>query len=161
MRWYEDRQDLWGRLVLKRGEAWIDILGTALMLGSVSVGAVGLLALFTAPLPLGLLGYHMYLIWAGMTTNENGKWADLRDDMADGLVWMRDQDENGYQNGLLELDETAGSRWPVKSTVLIKKSFDGRPPDDDSRWRRVWRLREVENVYDLGFWASLKDVLRN
>ncbi len=25
-------------------------------------------------------------------------------------------------------------------------------------WIRVWRLADVENLYDLGFWDNLKDV---
>ncbi|KAJ8114587.1 hypothetical protein OPT61_g3568 [Boeremia exigua] len=56
--------------------------------GGVSAAGVGLLALLTWPLPLGLLTYHIYLIWAGMTTNESSKWADWRDDMADGVVFL-------------------------------------------------------------------------
>ena len=37
------------------------------------IGGVGLLAAFTGPLAFGLLGYHVYLIWLGATTNETGK----------------------------------------------------------------------------------------
>ena len=48
---------------------------------------VGMLAASTFLLPLGLLAYHCYLIWAGMTTNESQKWADWRDDMVDGVVF--------------------------------------------------------------------------
>jgi len=40
-------------------------LSIALNLGSLEVSGVGLLALLTWPMPLGLLGYHVYLIWAG------------------------------------------------------------------------------------------------
>lgn len=52
-----------------------------------SIAGVGLLALFTAPLAWGLWTYHLYLIWAGTTTNENGKWGDWEADMADGCVF--------------------------------------------------------------------------
>ena len=38
------------------------------------VGGIGLLAMFTAPMAWGFFAYHMYLIWAGMTTNESSKW---------------------------------------------------------------------------------------
>jgi hypothetical protein len=59
-----------------------------LEVGGLRASGVGLLALLTWPLPLGLLVYHIYLIWAGMTTNESSKWADWRDDMADGVVFL-------------------------------------------------------------------------
>lgn len=63
-------------------------LSLYLDIGGLSTAGVGLLALLTWPLPLGLLAYHVYLIWAGMTTNESSKWADWRDDMADGVVFL-------------------------------------------------------------------------
>ncbi|KAH9820450.1 Palmitoyltransferase SWF1 [Teratosphaeria destructans] len=59
----------------------------AVNVGGLSIAGVGMLAASTAALPLGLLGYHCYLIWAGMTTNESQKWADWRDDMYDGMVF--------------------------------------------------------------------------
>ena len=30
--------------------------------------------------------YHVYLVWAGSTTNEQGKWGDWKEDVLDGLV---------------------------------------------------------------------------
>lgn len=153
LRYYAQREDFWGRVVLGRGEAWVDNLGTAFMIGGVSVGAVGLLAAMTAPLPLGLLGYHGYLIWAGMTTNESGKWEDLKDDMVGGLVWVKDVKS--------EAENVDECQWPTRSKITVKRTYDGRPPDDDGRWRRVWRLGEVENIYDVGFWEALKDILKS
>ncbi|TKA48794.1 hypothetical protein B0A55_12736, partial [Friedmanniomyces simplex] len=70
--------------------SWTDIgdaIVSAINQGGLSIAGVGLLAASTAALPLGLLAYHCYLIWAGMTTNESQKWADWRDDMADGYVF--------------------------------------------------------------------------
>ena len=52
----------------------------------IRVGCVGLLAAFTAPLAWGLLSYHVYLIWAGMTTSESFKWDEWKEDVADGYV---------------------------------------------------------------------------
>ncbi|KAJ4371694.1 palmitoyltransferase swf1 [Didymella sp. IMI 355093] len=71
-----------------KGHYFAIYLSLYLDLGGLSTAGVGLLALLTWPLPLGLLAYHIYLIWAGMTTNESSKWADWRDDMADGVVFL-------------------------------------------------------------------------
>lgn len=54
-----------------------------------NLGCTGLLAAFTTPLAWGLLAYHIYLIWAGMTTVESSKWDEWRDDVADGYVYKR------------------------------------------------------------------------
>lgn len=35
------------------------------------------------------------------------------------------------------------------------------PGDEDDRWERVESLREVVNVYDLGFWENLGDCIWN
>ena len=57
----------------------------------------------TFPLALGFLVYHIYLIWAGMTTNETAKWTDLKEDIEDGLVWRaRIEDVKGEYPGPLD-----------------------------------------------------------
>lgn len=160
-RYYTDRQDLFSRLIMKRAEVWIDSLGTAFMIGGVAVGAVGMLALLTAPLPAGLLGYHIYLIWAGMTTNESGKWADFKEDMYDGLVWVKDVDqrESAMASGNSYVQDEY--QWPTRSRLFSVITFNAQQPDDNVHWRRAWKLADVENIYDLGFIESLKHVLRN
>ncbi len=142
---------------MRRVEAFIDELGTAFMMGGISVGAVGFLAALTAPLPLGLLGYHVYLIWAGMTTNETGKWADLKDDMKDGFVWVCEVEPRADDVG----DADKGGSERAKKMMVALRTDDGMPPDCSGRWRRCWKLREVENIYDFGFWENLKEVLTN
>lgn len=143
-------------------------LSAALAIGGISLTGVSLLALLTAPLPAGLLIYHIYLIWAGTTTNESSKWADLRDDMADGLVYMCEIDEDEVS------DESA---WPVNSRQYVVVTQDGAMPRRDQRimvdqtrgrkrerdreWKQVWNLSGVENIYDLGFWDNLIEVLVN
>jgi palmitoyltransferase ZDHHC4 len=78
----------------------VDVLAVAINMGGLSIAGVGLLAASTAALPLGLLLYHCYLIWAGMTTNESQKWADWRDDMADGSVFKASRRELAIHNRL-------------------------------------------------------------
>lgn len=38
---------------------------------------------------------------------------------------------------------------------------EGNEEVPDERWAKVHSLREVDNVYDLGFWANLKDSMLN
>ena len=134
-----------------------------------NVGSVGLLALLSAPLAIGLLGYHIYLIWAGTTTNETQKWGDLRLDMADGVLW-KGQRSVVYKNGA---PSSAGAghepstSWPVSSDQVVIRTVDGRVPgfgpsnstELTSGWTRCWTLSEVENLYDLGFFDNLRDAL--
>ena len=63
-----------------------------------AIGAPTLLAIFCFPLAAGFVVYHVYLIWAGMTTNESSKWAELREDIADGLVWRRRMQNDSGQS---------------------------------------------------------------
>ncbi|KAF2415594.1 zf-DHHC-domain-containing protein [Tothia fuscella] len=192
---FDDATDLLGRFMGKF-EKWTDALNTAFMVGGLARGGVGLLASLTALLPLGLLAYHIYLIWAGMTTNESGKWADWRDDMHDGLVFMadikpefvygatnpisqhnthsRNEQTNGTPSESTNHTHQAHRQddytWPVRSRQFLVRTNDGQSPRDvpphighiiiDGSWRRCWHLRDVENIYDGGFWNNLVEVLR-
>ncbi|KAF2624529.1 palmitoyltransferase swf1 [Macroventuria anomochaeta] len=158
-------------------------------LGGLSAAGVGLLALLTWPLPLGLLAYHIYLIWAGMTTNESSKWADWRDDMADGVVFLGKRREDTMAENWFsashptaaplrradneeEIDvEEPQTTWPLESRHILVRTRDGQAPKslppriqrvaEPDSFERVWSLAAVENVYDLGFWDNLVEVLTN
>ena len=124
------------------------------------MGAVTLLTLLTSPLVWGLLGYHIYLIWAGTTTNESMKWSDWQADMSDGYVFKRELPEDRQRDTNIESPWT---RWPVESQQIVVRTEDGMPPRGAAaigvgEWKRVWKLRDVENLYDLGFKDNLKDV---
>ncbi|KAI4656849.1 uncharacterized protein J4E78_006740 [Alternaria triticimaculans] len=168
-------------------------------MGGVRGSGVGLLALLTWPLPLGLLAYHVYLIWAGMTTNESAKWADWRDDMADGVVFLGHRREDTMQEYRSAAparehahasahsssstspfptppetppeDEEPPTTWPLESRHILIRTRNGQPPKTlpsriqsvarEDSFERVWNLAAVENVYDLGFWDNLVEVLSN
>jgi hypothetical protein len=159
---------------------FVTFLGIYLNIGGLSASGVGLLALLTWPLPLGLLTYHIYLIWAGMTTNESSKWADWRDDMSDGIVFLGNRKEStlrapGRSSSLSDqipsgVEEPA-TTWPLESRHILVRTRDGQPPRtlppsiqavaDESSFERVWSLAAVENVYDLGFADNLREALFN
>ncbi|KAI9836485.1 MAG: palmitoyltransferase swf1 [Thelocarpon superellum] len=140
------------------------------------VGTVGLLCLLCAPLAWGLLLFHLYLIWAGTTTNESAKWADWKDDIADGLVFkakrsrIEELARGGRSSAMSPDDEFQAPlvNWPRSTDQILQVNESGHPPSspgqvgggrgDASPWTPVKSLREVDNIYDLGFWANLKDI---
>ena len=54
--------------------------------------------------------------------------------------------------------------WPVQSDQILVRTGSGRPPasgqSQTDLWTRCWRLNDVNNIYDLGFWDNLWDVVR-
>lgn len=144
----------------------------------VRVGAVFLLMSMTAPLALAFLVYHTYLIWAGMTTNESAKWSDWKEDIADGMVYKSTKGEIFGNSPRVNDHLMPQSTWPVSSEQVIgftegeppRKGFrlcadsnDINQPESpeaalDPRWTPVRSIREVDNIYDLGFWNNIRHV---
>ncbi|MCJ1430891.1 palmitoyltransferase swf1, partial [Xylographa pallens] len=148
-----------GRTFTQRFDLW-----TWAFTGDVRIGSVGLLALFTAPLAWGLFLYHCYLIWAGTTTNESFKWEEWKEDVADGFV---------YKAGLAipierqfsDVDAEPQSFWPLSSSQRLVNKVSQQPwrREDDldmqrTGWTRVLSMKEVDNIYDLGFMNNLRDI---
>lgn len=139
----------------------------------IGTGGVGLLALLTAPLAWTMFGYHIYLIWAGMTTNESSKWSEWREYIDQGFVykWVGEADNDDFAR-YSNHDAEPGVDWPIHSDQHIWRSEDGQLPDatlgqdgrpksdprDNSPWKPVYGLHEIENLYDLGFWDNLEEV---
>lgn len=145
------------------------------------IGGVGMLALLTAPLAWGLCLYHVYLVWAGMTTNESSKWADWRDDITDGFVFRTERNLNDVRGGQNETDTEPIVDWPVLSTQQLTSTENGQSPETQAKggdsgngstktlyinednighqWRQVRSLHEIDNIYDLGFWDNILDAL--
>lgn len=153
--------------------------------GGFRASGVGLLALLTWPLPLGLLAYQMYLVWAGMTTNESAKWADWRDDMADGVVFLGHRREDtlrenyyvpprstDYQDSSSssspiptppetppENDEEPPTTWPLESRHILIRTMNGQPPQNiPSRIRSVAKEASFERVWNLGAVENVYDL---
>ncbi|KAK3998268.1 putative palmitoyltransferase [Cladorrhinum sp. PSN332] len=129
---------------------------------SVAMGAVTLLALLTSPLVWGLLGYHVWLVYCGTTTNESMKWSDWQYEMRDGFAYKRKMAKNRQKDlGV----EPGWTRWPAETEQVVVRTEGGNPPAEDDKelpgvggWENVWALKDVENLYDIGFWDNLVDV---
>lgn len=202
-KWYRYQPDPdanpegWGTFFDKKLHYFSIYAGIYIEQGGAGGAGVGLLALLTWPLPLGLLAYQTYLIYAGMTTNESSKWADWRDDMSDGIVFLAKRREDTFQNNRFHTPTYAHSHassssgtpidtppetppeieeppttWPLESRHVLIRTTDGQPPTrlppriqsvvaDKESFERVWDLGKVENVYDLGFWDNLLNLLRD
>ncbi|KAI1141237.1 zf-DHHC-domain-containing protein [Hypoxylon sp. FL0543] len=144
------------------GWSWAEyfVLLTMGIQEDVAVGSVTLLALMTSPLVWGLLAYHIYLIYCGTTTNESMKWQDWQMEMDDGCAFKRSLPPDRIKDLRYE---AAWTRWPIEPVQVLTRTEDGTPPNPNygpgvGEWERVWRLRDVENLYDLGFWDNLVDV---
>ncbi|KAK0629227.1 DHHC palmitoyltransferase-domain-containing protein [Bombardia bombarda] len=128
----------------------------------VAMGSVTLLALLTSPLVWGLLGYHVWLIYCGTTTNESMKWSDWQAEMDDGFAFRRKMAAGRVKDLSAE---PAWTRWPVETEQILVRTEDGKVPRPgrlevagEGEWEPVWRLKDVENMYDIGFWDNLVDV---
>ena len=155
--------------------------------GGVRGSGVGLLALLTWPLPLGLLAYHIYLIWAGMTTNESGKWADWRDDMADGVVFLGHRREDTMQDHRTSAasqsqvhlsahssssaspiptppetpseDEEPPTTWPLESRHILIRTRTGQAPKTlPRRIKSVAKEESFERVWSLAAVENVYDL---
>lgn len=130
--------------------------------GNVGMGSVTMLTILTSPMVWGFLVYHLWLVYCGTTTNESLKWSDLQADMDDGLVFKRKLPRDRVKHAYIE---PSLSRWPVEAEQTVVRTDDGKPPPQGANlpgmgeWEPVWRLRDVENLYDLGFWDNLVDIL--
>ena len=131
------------------------------------LGGVGLLALLTAPLAFTMFLYHLYLVWAGTTTNESSKWSEWKEYIDEGLVYRWVGATNVMPAEPRDLVTEPLVDWPIPSAQRLYRSEDGRPPGTlgyadgtAASWQSVHGLYEIDNLYDLGFGDNLKDVFR-
>lgn len=146
----------------------------------IRIGAVFLLAALTTPLSAAMFCYHIYLIWAGMTTNESAKWSDWRDDIANGIAFQAKASQIYGQDYIDEHGAQFEIPWPKQTDQTLVFTANGQPPkeghfltqdrlsaiqpsnpdaQDDPRWLRVKSMGEVVNLYDCGFRSNLLDSL--
>lgn len=121
---------------------------------------MSLLCALTTPLIYGLYLYNVYLIYRGLTTNETGKWGDFQLDCDDGYVFRRELGEGRSKDLRVEPEVPD---WPKESKHIYVRTTDEAPPADadipgEGEWRPVWSLKEVDNLYDLGFLINLGDM---
>jgi len=118
---------------------------SAAVIHEVYVGAVFLLCVLCSLLGSTFTVYHLYLIWAGTTTNETGKWADWREDIRDGMIFRADKDPDVNDDGQTNLYRVEGGRTEDLPRGML--------------WTRVEGLHEITNAYDQGGWANFWDVI--
>lgn len=68
-------------------------------------------------------------------------------------------------------EEEPLTTWPLESRHILVRTLDGQPPKSlpsrirnvaqEDSFERVWALAAVENVYDLGVWDNIREVLLN
>lgn len=78
--------------------------------------------------------------------------------MGEGFVFKRALSENREKNLRIE---PAWTHWPAESQQIVLRTADGQDPVGaigDGEWQRIWSLKDVENLYDIGFVDNLKDV---
>lgn len=128
----------------------------------VRLGATTLLATLVCPMIWGLCFYTLYHVYRGITTNESLKWSDWQDDMIDGYAFARRLSPQRPRD--LRMDPGC-RRWPVEAEQVVLATNDGEPPRVTQRelpgegdWERIWNIRYVENLYDLGFKDNLADI---
>jgi hypothetical protein len=161
------------KLAMKSWTTWINIWSVVIATYP-KIGTIFLLMIMTAPLAISFLAYHTYLIWAGMTTNESAKWSDWKDDVEDGLVFKtkrslifenprKDSDEQIWPvstDQILVTDEdppSEGCLLASNSNCIVHRPEADVPPDP--RWKRLSSMKDVDNIYDMGFWYNLRDVV--
>ena len=167
---------------------WLNMYSIAIAQNA-RIGAVSLLASMTFPLALGFLAYHCYLIWAGCTTNETAKWADLREDIWDRLVWraqiidvkseypgpldhkiVYDAQHHRDQKSMTGVapswaDGKEAEWWVIRTrqggqpTRMLPIENGQYKEIADDRWFKVVSLKGIDNLYDLGLWGNFNDTV--
>jgi hypothetical protein len=139
---------------------WSRFMGLA-VIDQAYIGAVFLLCILCSILSGTFTFYHLYLIWAGTTTNETTKWSDWKDDIRDGIVFRAEVDEE-VDIALEEVVDECKS-WPRKSGQCLYRIEPGKTEDLPRArgvlWQRVESLVEVDNIYDLGGLENFKGVI--
>ena len=120
------------------------------------------------PLAGGFGVYHGYLVWAGSTTNEQGKWGDWKEDVLDGLVWRAKVEEVRGSGLPREVAPLPGDVWDARGGLRRAECWyirtrGGEQPmrregGVDERWERVTEWKVVDNLYDQGWWNNLMEV---
>lgn len=130
--------------------------------GSVTLGSTTLLAILTSPMVWGLLGYTLYHVYRGFTTNEALKWSDWQEDIKDGLAFQRALPGSRIKDRRIE---PVCQRWPLEPQSVVMATIDGKVPTTsgaplpgEGAWKRIQSMREIENLYDMGFWDNLADI---
>src|SRR5205807_2110889 len=99
-----------------------------------------------------------YLIWLGATTSESFKWTDWKDDIAHDEAYIA-SDPSPRRTSTEYPGSFNGKAWPIKSDKImyrVENQEDFNNLDHGLKWEKVGSMKEVVNIYDIGFWRSLQ-----
>ena len=124
------------------------------------LGALGIFAFLVGFVILAFLGYQLSLIKSGMTANEAFKWEDLDEIIQMGELYVHEK--------AFDIDDAKLAKHPkIPKTIKLywnetaeerKRRLSGPRGKNDYDGKQVQSLKEVENIYDKGFWGNLKEI---
>lgn len=92
-----------------------------------------------------------------------------------GIVFKSRKPRTMSPDRELDVEEETQIPWPASTQQVIEVYEDGQVPESGSRrpfdkldgegrersdqWMQVEGLHQIENLYDLGFWDNLRDIL--
>jgi len=150
-------------------------------LNETSLAAIFLLCMVAGILSYSFTGYHLYLIWAGTTTNETFKWTDWADDIRTEELYIASETTRLYTppapqhlpvgegtirpdviDEELQIYTEPHVLWPKEARQVFARVPMGGDPKrlpKELTWKRCEGLSEVENLYDLGWQENFKMVV--
>ncbi|KAF8456081.1 DHHC palmitoyltransferase-domain-containing protein [Kalaharituber pfeilii] len=141
------------------------------------IAAVFLLSVMCGILSYSFTFYHVYLVWAGTTTNETFKWSDWSEDISTGEIYIADLlpftpvsstthpsslhniPHPSLPNTNPALNPPSSNCYPTTAAPLTPSEIQALIEPPDVKWRQAEGLKEVENLYDLGFVENMRMVI--
>ncbi|KAG0336135.1 hypothetical protein BG004_008181 [Podila humilis] len=135
-----------------------------------SLGALGVFATLAGLVIFIFFLYNIYLVGTGVTTNESFKWEDIGEMIyRRELVEVQDIDPTGVPVGPKKYEQRdrrhpSHPRYvpPAQSSTTSKKQQQhspAMPPGYSMTENVITKMREIDNIYDMGFKANIASIL--
>lgn len=129
-----------------------------------SLGALGVFASLAGLVVFIFFIYNIYLIATGVTTNESFKWEDIGEMIyRRELVEVQDISPEGQSVGPKKYEQR-DRRHPSHPRYIPPTQPSPAPaPKQDtgyaSQERVITKMREIDNIYDMGVKANIASIL--